>query len=156
MNKKIIIYLIIACALTTKAIPAALRTDVNAVDNSGWTRLHLAASNNNERDVELLIAAGADVDAQNYAGCTPLLFAAMHGYEKIVALLLTKADMSKYVGWTPLHTAALNGHFKCVQLLVNAGADINAKDRNDRTPFACARENGHTEIAAFLKAAGAL
>ncbi|MBY0353694.1 ankyrin repeat domain-containing protein [Candidatus Babeliales bacterium] len=153
MTIKSIIFLMITLTLTTKTMPAALRTDINAVDSSGWTRLHLAASNGNEREVELLIAAGAYVDAQNYAGCTPLLFAAMHGYDKIVALLLTKADLSTYVGWTPLHTAALNGHLACVQLLVGAGADIHAKDRHDRTPLDCARENGHTKIVELLEAA---
>jgi len=39
---------------------------------------------------ELLIAHGADVNARNFSGTTPLVFAAMFEQEKIATLLLEK------------------------------------------------------------------
>ena len=38
-------------------------------------------------------------------------------------------------GRTPLHTAAKEGHTKLILILIEAGADIHAKDRNRRIPL---------------------
>ena len=38
-------------------------------------------------------------------------------------------------GFTPLHAAALNGHKEIAELLIEKGANLNAKDRRGRTPL---------------------
>ena len=51
-------------------------TEADVKDKEGWTPLHWAASNDHKEIVELLIAAGAKVNAEDtageYRGSTPL------------------------------------------------------------------------------------
>ena len=44
-------------------------------------------------------------------------------------------------GDSPLHLAALMGHKEIVEILINASADVNAKDAHDRTPLDNAQTN---------------
>jgi ankyrin repeat protein len=67
-----------------------------------------------------LIAAGADVNATQ------------HG------------------GWTPLHAAALHGNLPLVRLLLEAGAVANAKNDIGQTPAALAKTKNHKEVIALL------
>jgi len=64
-----------------------------AVNRSGWSPLHYAATGPDPRIVELLLGRGAQVDARSPNGTTPLMMAARYGNEASVALLLAaKAD----------------------------------------------------------------
>lgn len=60
------------------------------VNQPGWTPLHYAASGPNPKVVELLLARGADVDAQSPNGSTPLMMAARYGSEDSVQRLLER------------------------------------------------------------------
>lgn len=51
--------------------------------------LHAAVAGRNRKGVELLLAAGADPDARQHGGWTPLMAAAASGEEAIVSLLLS-------------------------------------------------------------------
>jgi len=51
-------------------------TDVNIVDNEGWTPLHFAASVGRTDTVELLLDHGADVDAVTKKGMPAIYWAA--------------------------------------------------------------------------------
>ena len=44
---------------------------------------------------------------------------------------------TKQVGDTPLHLASIAGRADAVRLLVGAGADVNARNRSERTPLHC-------------------
>ena len=60
------------------AVRQHLAAGVNAKDDNGWTPLHHAAWNSHKEIIELLIAAGADMNAKdNYGdyGKTPLDYA---------------------------------------------------------------------------------
>ena len=50
----------------------AAGTDVNSKDKDGWTPLHEAASEGDNKIVELLVTKGADVNAKDKNGDTPL------------------------------------------------------------------------------------
>lgn len=60
-------------------------------------------------------------------------------------------------GFTPLHTAAKNGDAELLKLLLAYGANARAANGKGETPAALARESGHHDIAALLdgRAAGA-
>jgi len=55
---------------------------------AGMTPLHMAALNNEHGAVQLLLAKGADPNAQDDLGATPLHYAAKHGALDVVLLLL--------------------------------------------------------------------
>ena len=57
---------------------------------------------------------------------------------------------------TPLHRMTLQNNVEMVKLLINAGANVNARDRSDETPlFWLSRGNRATEICKLLIASGA-
>jgi ankyrin repeat protein/L-ascorbate metabolism protein UlaG (beta-lactamase superfamily) len=55
----------------------------------------------------------------------------------------------------PLHIAAIHGHAKLAALLVDAGADVDAEDREGSTPLEVAASHGHAKLAALLIERGA-
>jgi ankyrin repeat protein len=70
--------------------------------------IHEAAANGNIEAVKQHIAAGADVNAKNNWGWTPLHYAALKGQKEIAELLIAKgADMNAVgdLGRTPLDLA---------------------------------------------------
>ena len=58
-------------------------------------------------------------------------------------------------GETPLHLAARKGFTAAVDLLVTKGADINAKDNHKRTPLKRAVEFRYDGVVSILRKAGA-
>ena len=69
--------------------------DINEQDESGWTILHHAASQNNDSICDSLIKAGADVNIQNVHGNTALGIAALNGNnDAATALIYGGADTS--------------------------------------------------------------
>ena len=111
----------------------AAGTDVNS--NDEWTPLHAAA---NKETAELLIAKGADINAKDDTGGTPLFWAALEGNEEVAELLIKQgADVNAEgpKGWTALHWAVAMAQKKSVELLIGEGADVNAKDVIYGTPL---------------------
>ncbi len=104
-------------------------TDLDAVDPVGENALMLAAINQDEPMVKLLIDKDAEV---NKTGWTPLHYAASGGDDAIVKLLL---DNSAYIdagspnGSTPLMMAVAAGHASTVKLLLDEGADLSIKNQ---------------------------
>ncbi|EPE08548.1 ankyrin repeat protein [Ophiostoma piceae UAMH 11346] len=70
--------------------------------------------------VKLLLDRGANAEAEDEDGRTPLLWAAENGHEAV--------DRS---GQTPLLWAAENGHGAVIRLLLDRGANIEAEDESD-------------------------
>ncbi|KAE9401288.1 ankyrin [Gymnopus androsaceus JB14] len=48
------------------------KAEVDKVDGSGWSALHIAASAGHDDVVEELVGSGADVNRRNSKGITPL------------------------------------------------------------------------------------
>jgi ankyrin len=57
-------------------------------------------------------------------------------------------------GRTPLHHAARSGHSDSVRLLLEKGADVNATDKEGRTPLDVAPKNNRREAAMHLRKQG--
>ena len=64
-------------------------TDVDEVQEPvNNTALHESARSGQARTVDFLLDAGADIDAQNSVGCTPLYYAVLGVHPEVVAILL--------------------------------------------------------------------
>ena len=108
--------------------------------------------------VELLLAAGADVNQAGDYGDTPLHCASGKGHTEIVKLLLAAgADVNQAnnSGWTPLQDSCQSGHSEVVSMLLAAGADVNKAENHGKTPLYIASEYGNTDMVTVLLAAGA-
>ena len=53
-------------------------------------------------------------------------------------------------GETALHKAAAKGSLDCIKLLVQRGANVNALDKQGRTPLLISWENGHFECHKYM------
>lgn len=118
-----------------------------------------AAKSGDIKNVKGLIASGADVNARDKAGWTPLHLAAENGYMKMASLLLANGanvNARCNLGTSPLHMAAWNGNVEIVRVLLNNGADVNAKHYEEGcTPLHLAVENGSVEVIKLLLENGA-
>ena len=111
-------------------------------------------------DVSRCLNAGADPNARDEDGNTPLHFA---GYNKnpavITALVKAGAEINARDKWghTPLHKAANNNKNPAViAALLKAGADVNAKDKDGETPLhEAADSNENPAVITALVKAGA-
>ena len=90
---------------------------MNAKSTNGLTALQQAAAEGHTEAADLLLSAGAAVDA-----CA-----------------LSNA--------TALYNAANGGHLAIIERLLRAGADVDAKTSSGSTPLHAAASGGHTEAS---------
>ncbi len=103
--------------------------------------------------VKKAIENGADVNARNEIGWTPLHLASYWGCTKIAKLLIeNKADVNAkdVCGNTPLHLASRYNNLEIVKLLIEKGADVNAKDNYSKTALDIAKSHDYQEIIDLL------
>jgi len=104
------------------------------------TALYRAIAVSHSDLVELLIDGGADINAPDRYGRTPLWSAARRGQSEIVRLLIAKGADANVQGGDnyfcegiPLGAAIAEGHLDAVDALVAGGADVNAKGESGWT-----------------------
>ena len=112
------------------------------------------------RSLPQVIYAGADPNAKNAVGRTPLMFASSYGYVPIVTMLLAKgADVNRVpddkTGWSALMAVAHNGHAAVVSLLLKSGANQSIVDVKGKTALGLAEMRGQTEAIRALREHGA-
>jgi ankyrin repeat protein len=103
--------------------------DVHRRATDDFTPLHLASFFGHPEAVALLLAAGADPNAE-----------------------ASNAFLSRV---RPLHSAAARGHVQCCRLLLEHGAEVNAEQEGGSTALAAARALGSGELVALLLESGA-
>jgi len=115
-----------------------------------------AAASGQADVVEALLERGANIEAKNNLGATPLIFAAVQGHSRVVKLLLGRgADVNAKTatGITPLIGAASAADADVVQLLLEDGADVSVKDQQGHTALDMAEATGDTQVYALLRSA---
>ena len=148
---------------------------VNAVDSSGYTALMAACRNGRRGTVNLLLAAGAEVNtASPSTGSTALMYAAGHGRQvdgaatavpagsvaaEIVGILIAAGaniEQRTKKGRTALAIAAYWGNAQTTKALIDAGADVNTASYETKlTPLMLASERGFGRVVEALLEAGA-
>ena len=158
----------------------AAGADPNATTEDGETALHLVVDVDGDggfgdEPVQLarpLVSAGADLEARQAEGLTPLQFAVVHGTPDEVAalaglggrvdrLLPASFEPEALAGLTPL--AAALGSTAKVEALLAAGADPSQADGNGHTAAEhcharreAAEASGDDDLARALAACGEL
>ncbi len=125
---------------------------VFAIPTWAQAALFTAVASGDTAAVATLIAQGADVNARDRYGETPLYFAD----SAAIAMLLIEHganvnNLDRH-GSGPLATAAMFGDYTVAKLLIAHGASVNAWDDSSRTALYLA---GSRSVAALLIAHGA-
>lgn len=87
--------------------------------------LFKASQSGNLEETQKAIQEGADVNAKDKAGWTPLHFASVRGHGNVAQLLINKgADVNVETfgsRWTPLWLAINNNRLEVIRLLIKCG-----------------------------------
>ncbi|CAG9956662.1 unnamed protein product [Clonostachys rosea f. rosea IK726] len=133
----------------------------NVMNNCDKSPLWYAATNGKAETMNVLLAAGADVDGGSNVS-TALYEASRIGSLNTVKLLLTaganiEATSGNWAGYTPLQVAADKGHLEIVETLLAAGADANATASalSEVAALQIAAASGHLEVIKRLLVCGA-
>ena len=125
----------------------------------GETPLHVAALIGYLKGAELLLLNGAEIDAVDRYGYTPLRRSVDNRHTDMTELLISKgADVTTEDanGISLLHVVAQTDNVALAAKLINSGADINNKDKNLKfTPLDYAQD-GEPKMIELLEQHGAI
>lgn len=123
-------------------------------EDGGTTGMHVSASSGNLQILAILYKAGADINARNSVGDSPLDLAAQHDQLEAVKLLL---DMKARIndtdknGMTALMFAAKAGDVEMVRALLDHGANANLGDYTGRDALGWAQESHRPLVVQTLR-----
>jgi truncated hemoglobin YjbI/ankyrin repeat protein len=122
----------------------------------GQTLLHDAALVGEAELVAALIRSGADPDAREAEGHTPLYRASTGDVARVLLAAGATVDIaSGPTRGTPLHQAARRGYVSVAQALLDHGATIDARDAKMETPLRRAVNCRQLQIVQLLVRNGA-
>ena len=115
-------------------------------DMKGLRPLHIAVEHDTGGMVETLLAAGADIEAKNRQGQTPLIHAIMSSRHDSFNVLLrsgARFDQTDALGMSALHCAAGLGQVATITTLLEKGASRLVHDMAGHEPIHIAASRGH-------------
>jgi len=132
------------------------RSSARLVGLRGQTLLHEAAKAGEAELAAALVSSGADPDARETEGHTPLYRASSGEVARL--LLAAGADVDAVSGpvrGTPLHQAARRGYVSVARALIDHRALVDARDAKGQTPLRRAVNCRQLEVARLLVRSGA-
>jgi len=139
--------------------------NINDANDAGLTMLHLAAEYDDNVEVaKVLISMGANVNAKEQSGLSPLHLAVTYGNVKVAEILISNGanvNAKEDNGFTPLHIAAVakntaaGRNIEIAKILISNKADVNARGNvNNKgesyTPLDLAKQIGDTAMVQYL------
>lgn len=124
----------------------------------GSSTLHYAVDAARVDLAQDLVQRGADLEARDERGYSPLILAAFKGRMAVLRILLERGADAKAQdrhGNSALMFAAQWGDLEAVKLLLAAGADLSARGQNGYTALKIAKLCSQLEVVQFLAARGA-
>ncbi|XP_069912398.1 ankyrin repeat and death domain-containing protein 1B isoform X8 [Oryctolagus cuniculus] len=128
---------------------------VDIADKHGLTVMHLAAWSGSLETTLMLVRAGADQRATTQDGMNALHFAAQSNNVPVVEYLIQDLHLSDLNqadkdGETPFFLSVQGGHEECSQVLLEAGSDINVRNKLNVSALQTAARNGQASLVKFL------
>lgn len=117
-----------------------------------------AARNDDQAAVALLLKQGADANAREADGTTPLAWATTRANVDVARILLEAGadpNLANDLGIGPLSLAIVNGSSELVKLLLDRRADPNQGRENGETPLMTAARLGQLDVMKMLLQRGA-
>jgi ankyrin repeat protein len=117
--------------------------------------LHWASYRDDGESAALLIRAGANVNAANDLGATPLWTASLNGSAAMVRTLLqagANPNAALLLGETPLMVASRSGNADVAEQLLARGANVNARAARGQTALMWAVAQKHPDVVKVLLA----
>lgn len=142
--------------IVQRFLDAGMRANVSLP--GGYSALMMAAQNGQHDMTFELIQNGANIDAINTRGETPLNLAIANNNLAVARTLLEagasveRADLN---GWRPLHYAADMGNVQAIDMLLDIGAVVDPRNKLSATPLMLAIYKGHDEAFEKLIQRGA-
>ncbi|OQV20269.1 Transient receptor potential cation channel subfamily A member 1 [Hypsibius exemplaris] len=142
-----------------------LRVDemLRSVDDEEATPLHLAVNRGDCDTAELLLEAGAPINAQMFEQSTPLHIACALGASDIVGMIhdFNVLEFGRVLrigdaqGMTPVHRAAMFNHWHLLRFLIDKHASLDTRDSAGRSVLVLAASRGSWDAVSELLTSGA-
>ena len=136
--------------------------DIETKDEDGRSPLLWSCRSGALAVVKMLVAAGAEVCGTCNFGNTCLIHAAFFGHTETVRYLVGLKGLQdvkvNYKGgddWSALSCAVGQNHPDMVKVLIDAGANIETRNKDLWTPLLLSSQNGELRSVKMLVAAGA-